>query len=463
MTDGPQLAMAILMLAALSLFAWEALWPGSSEALVPSLTLLAVALSFAASGYVAFVPNKWASSQTVGLGTLPSDEMVQAIMRGLFLSMAGLSLLMDGGEPKAPGADTRERHGLRLLAACGGILAISSANLLIVWIGLELYVLAEIFSQARTGLGQPTDTVPILGAAVVPFGLALLYVSTGTLEISTLNRFLWEHGGPRPVVLQAAAGLIIGGIGVCTGLLPPYGRPHPDDGGTLILGVALCLRLCLFGLGALAWEWSWTLILSSLIALIWGSVGALRADDTVTRFLRLAVSQRGFVLLPLALAFHKEGLTALLMAAAAYALAHAILHTSLRWLPRLATTSRPEEWLPGRVRGTPLVGLPLLVSLLSLAGVPATLGFRGRAHAFWVAQECGAPWLVVVGLVVSILCACIYLPASVALARGPRSVPTEIRIPLSVCTGMAVAATGIVVLGLYPLPLRNLSLWVTGR
>lgn len=458
MLTSAMLARAILATVSLGLVIWESLWPRSSKALVPSLAFAALALAFAASAHVA--PGS------------PPDELAQVVVRALFLGVAGLSLLIDTVEPNVAGphmgegyAGHRVLYALRLLAVCGGILAISSADLLTLWVGLQLYVLAGFLahpSARRKGdVVERSGATRMLAMAVLLFGLALVYTSAGTLDITTLNRSLWEQGGPRSAMLFAGLGLTIGGIAICTGLLPPYGEHSPEESlVSPILGVALLLRLVLFGLGAYSWECFWALISISLVALAWGGITALWSRDAPDRFWRLSILQRGFLLLALALSFREEGLEAFLMAILAYALAQAILQVSDRL--RGASNSGDDELFAGWLRQTPWLGLPLLISLLSLAGIPATLGFTARAYTFWLAPRFDISWVASTGLVASILCAGSYLPTTLSLIRGRGSRPNKIRVPLPVALSMALAALGLVVLGVYPLPLRNLARWIIG-
>ena len=457
MIDGSLLSMAVLTTVALSLIVWETLWPRSSKALVPNLALGALALAFAASGHVAF------DTLPFDMAVSPRDELLQIIVRGLFLGTVAISLLRDWSESTDADAPTRERYAVRLLAACGGVLALSSANLLTLWVGIELYSVAGLFAQKRDEAVESLGTIRILGAITSLLGLALVYESTGSFDIAALSRFLWEHGGPRSPVLYAGLSLAIGGIALGTGLLPPYrGACLEDDVASPVLGVALLLRLYLFGLGALSWEWFWVLMLLALMALIWGWVSSLWGSGAADRLARLSISQRGFLLWALALTPWREGIEVLLAALLAFALAQVVLHVGLHWLRSSSADSEPDGLLPGLARHTPWVGIPLLVSLLSLAGAPATLGFVGRAYALWMAQKHGPGWLAPAGVVMSILCAWFYLPVAISLLRKPSPETTETHVSLSVVIGIALASMGLIVLGLYPTPLKTLALWITG-
>jgi NADH-quinone oxidoreductase subunit N len=262
-------------------------------------------------------------------------------------------------------------------------------------------------------------------------------------------------------MLYAGAGLTLGGVALVAGLLPPYGpEASESEAPATALGIALLARLCLYPLGALVWEWSWALILAAIGAWAWGWLSSFLTADVAARLNRLAVAQRGFLLLALGLAFHEQGMVALFTALPAYGLAQMILSLSLRCLRRSASEVASIESLKGLARHNPWLGGPLLVGMLTLVGAPATLGFVGRVRILWAAQVTGMPWLVIMALLSSGLYSSSYLPLALMLFhKGTKErIPPVPPWPLRVA--MALAALGLVVLGLYPLPLLRLALRV---
>ena len=455
MGDGTLPAMAILACGALGLVVWQVVWPRSSGGLAPHLAIAALALSFLAASREASAASFFGSSP------LWKDALGH-FMRVGFLGMMSFSLCVDGAGWEAC-QGTRERHALVLLAACGGILAISATDFGMLWVGLELYTLSAIFSRRRARTSESTATARALGSGCLLFGCALLYASTGTLDVAILDRFLWEHGGPQPAMLYSGLGLVIGGIALSTGLLPPYAQPClGDDVSSAVLGAALLLRLYLFGVGALAWECFWITVLLSLAALAWGCVRSLWTTDDGERVWALGISQRGFLLMALALMLRQAGLNGFLTALLGYGLAQAVAGASLHWA-RLGGGDERGRLLGGLARHTPRLGVPLVVGLLSLSGAPFTLGFAGRADNLWTAQELGHPWLAVVGLLVSVFCAWFYLSLAVSLVQGRTTVEGRIRVPTRVTVSLALAACALILLGVSPLPLESLASWVAGR
>ena len=466
MIPGPFLAIAILASTALGLVTWDALAkPGDGRKgdLPFALALAALGLAFGAWSWTARAASPpW-------IPALLADDLAR-FLGALFLGLSGLCWLGKGAErgltgsvspaPRSPSSASGDGSpALFLLATCGGLIAISAADLLTLWVGLGLYALAR--RSARPGWEEGTGVRAILGLAASLFGLAALYASTGTSELIPLGRYLWEHGGPRPAILYVGASLALGGIALVAEFLPPYEPEAPEgEAPTTTLGVALLARLCLYPLGALSWEWSLALIWAAIGVLAWACTSFILRAGSFAQLWRWAMAQKGFLLLALGLAFHEQGLVALFMALPAYGLAQVILPLSLGWLRRDGAVAPSVDALKGLLRSDPWLGGPLCASIMTFMGMPATLGFMGRVRLLWAAQVAGLPGLVVVILLVSGLCGSAFLPLLLALlgkgSQGRLSCPFPR--PLRLTT--ALAALGLVALGLYPQPLLRWALHV---
>jgi len=457
MIAGPLLALAILACTALGLLAWQAFYPKRPASMAFALTLAALGLAFGAwTGASAALPAGWPS-------LLLTDDL--ALLLGtLFLGLLSLSWL--GGKPafSAIAPDTPESCALFLLAACGGLVSISANDLFVLWAGLDLYALCRSIPRLRSSerKGQ-RGSAGILGMAVSLLGLALLYANFGTLEIRLLAQRVWEHGGPLPVRFYAGGGLTLGGFALATGFLPPYERGGAEDEvATTVLGMALLLRFCLYMLGALVWEWSSVLMLAGVAALAWGWLSSWRTSRVPARLHRLGVTQRGFLMLALGMAFRAQGTVALFVALVAYGLAQTILSATLRWWQQNGIEGVSLESFQGLVRFSPWLGVPLLVSILSLLAAPATLGFVARVGILWAAQELELPWPVIVTMLWSGLCSSSYLPLAFSLIRKSAGGHVPPAPPPATRIAMVLAALGLVMLGLYPEPLLRLLRQITG-
>ncbi|MBN1400964.1 MAG: hypothetical protein JXA74_09005 [Anaerolineae bacterium] len=441
------LALLPLPVAALFLAVWQLGWPRAPKGSAAYIALGSLALSLAA----AINPSRLG----VDGGDTWALDSIGYVSRAFYLGAAIIAWLL---RPQPPAS--RTASALELLSLWGGLLALSTLDLVTLWVGLGLYVLPTLSGSL---LSQALDDWVVRRPAIMIllFGLALLYVSSGTLNLATLNRLLWLHGGPRPALLYLGLGLSVYGIGAGTGLLPPYGPQNAAaDSVSPLLGAGLLMRVSLGGSAAMAWEWSWLLHGLGALALIWALATALHTAEREAYLGRLVVSQRGFLLWAVALGLGPQGHEIVIFVSSAFLLGQAVVSAGVQRISA-ARESDMSSPLVGLARHSPWLGLPFLIALLSLAAFPMTLGFVGRILSIWAARDQLAPWIAWSGLGASVVCALFYLPSLLAiLRRGSRRAYVET--PPSLLGGLILAAFVLLLLGVYPRPLQLLAAWISG-
>jgi NADH-quinone oxidoreductase subunit N len=118
--------------------------------------------------------------------------------------------------------------------------------------------------------------------------------------------------------------------------------------------------------------------------------------------------------------------------------------------------------MAGLSRRSPLLAFAMLVSLLSLAGVPPLAGFVGKVYIFAAAVHQGMILLVTVGLINVVISFYYYL---IVVKKIYTLEPTETTpIPLSVPIRIALYATiaGVLILGIWPAPFIDFAVSATG-
>lgn len=445
-------AVSLLACAASGFVLWESLSPSTAKPPATYVALAALAVAFALS------------RRTFALFSSVTGEMrfptrLEYVAGGCFLGLIGIALLHNEMLRRRSSPDVAVTHALPLVAACGGILALWSPNLMSLGMGIGLYGVAWwAAGQWKRGTVEAT-----LGPLSLLLGVALLYNGTATFNIASLGRFLWQHGEPQPLGLYLGLGLVLGGIVLPTGLIPPFGAF--DEAGNSpvshLLGLLVLLRLGLH-LGAVAWECFWVCLLLSLACLAWGWATALSQTlhDPLRRIWGLLAAQRGFLLLALSFVFRGQDLALLVTVAAAYTLVQSVARLSLRWLSATGDVA-PKRLLSSAMVEMPLVGVPLCLALLSLIGLPPTLCFIVRAEVVRLAWTLGLTWLAPFVAAMSILAFWVLGPWMLPLLRGEGE-SVGLPPPWPVRIALMLAAICLVVLGLFPLPLVQLAGWLVG-
>lgn len=365
---------------------------------------------------------------------------------------------------------TDHRHGelyaLLLLSALGAIMMAGAADLMELIVGTLLsavtgYTLAAYHRRsplsAEAGIkyfliGGLTN--PLLGlGAVLLFGLA------GTTVYGELAGGL---GSASSVVLVAAAALVTVGIAFELGAVPAHawvpdvaeGAPAPSAAFLTVVpkvGAVVALARILSILPAEQVGWRPLAAVLAAATMTLGNLAALWQDDVRRLLGWSSVSQAGYALMGVvAIDVSDLGLRALLVFVLGYAVANVAAFgvvTELRGRTRLEDyrgLAHERPWLAG----------VLVVSFLSLVGIPPLIGFAGKWTLFAATIDAGYVWLAVLAVVNTVVSLFYYLrvlgPAYFVEAGGP--VPVLGRWAR---TSTLVAGAGVIVLGVAAGPILD--------
>ncbi len=374
-----------------------------------------------------------------------------------------------------PLAEAEPRRGaelvaLVLLTTIGLILLVSAANLIMVFLGLEvasisLYVIAG-FLRGEVRSSEAAVKYFLLGSfasAVFLYGVALIYASTGTLEIPGLAE-------PRPAILQegpllmVGIGLIIVGLGFKVSAAP-FHMWAPDvyqgaasgvsgfmNAGAKIAGFAALARILISSFDPQRADWGPALALIAAISMVVGTVLAITQTDLKRMLAYSSVAHAGFIMT--ALVGGLDGVEALWFYVVTYAFQVVGAFGVVAAISGVGSVASAISSYRGLGTRSPFLAGVLTLMMLAMGGIPLTAGFAGKFGVFRAALEAGYTWLVVLALVASAVGLFFYLRVVVRVyideadADQPRVVVTD---------GMRFALTTVAVLtvafGINPAPL----------
>jgi NADH-quinone oxidoreductase subunit N len=105
----------------------------------------------------------------------------------------------------------------------------------------------------------------------------------------------------------------------------------------------------------------------------------------------------------------------------------------------------------------PAVALLMAVFMFSLAGVPPFAGFFGKYYVFAGAVEGGFTWLAILGVLMSVVSAYYYLRLVVMMYFKEQAGGQPVGVTPLAYAGLLLSAVALLVLGLYPSALLNLT------
>ncbi len=358
-----------------------------------------------------------------------------------------------------------------LLLTVVGMAALGTANdLITMFVALEvlsiaLYVLSGLARRDRRSQ-EASLKYFVLGAvssAILLYGMALVYVATGSLDLAGIGSSIGLVTTPR-VVAALGLALVTVGIGFKISLAPfHFWTPDVYQGAptnitafmaaaTKAAGFAAVLRLYMVAFPAL--ESLWVPILAGLaaITMLYGAIVALVQGDLKRILAYSAITHAGYAIIGVT-ANSDAGLTSTLWYLLTYAIGTIGAFGCVIALERRRRGEVTLKELRGLGRTSPLLAGILALSLLSLAGIPATAGFIGKLLVFQAGIAAGLTWLVIIGVLSSVIAAFFYLRiAATMFLEEPdpeRGLPV---VSTGLSLGVSVAATLIIYLGVYPQP-----------
>ncbi len=490
---GERILPAMVILAALAQFALTFIWKDRPRMLSAILTGLGFAGALAATAWqwtvydgaaTAVVGN--ASTPIIGTAQVIGDMVAIdgiALFTRVTVCIAGLVTIPLG---YSYANDRRMHRGeyypLLLFAATGMTLLASSADLIMVFISVEILSLAlyilTAFARRDLNAQEAAFKYFILGAfssALLLYGIALTYGVAGTTNIAAAGAAFASIDAPASLVLAAMALLLVG-FGFKTAIVPFHmwtpdvyqGAPTPVTGfmaaATKAAAFAAFLRVFVGALAPLQWTWVPAVWVLAVLTMLAGAILAVVQRDLKRMLGYSAIAHAGYVLLGLT-AVTREGISALLLYTLIYTLMSLGSFGVLSLLERRGRKAMALEDLRGLGRRYPVPAGMLGLFLLSLAGIPGTAGFIGKLGVFRAAVEADQTILVVVAVISSVIAAFFYIrvivtmfmedePAEVAGADGAAGTAAAGRPDLvttvGISVGLAFAAAAVIVLGIIP-------------
>jgi len=461
------LPIVVLVVWACALLLVEAFVTSAKKA-VPLLAAigLAISLGFAIAG---------ATQKSVGFKGMVVADGFAGFLNVLFLLSGMVAIALAFDYNKRVGLDRGEFYVLLLFSISGMMLMAVAVDLIVVFLALErlsipLYILAGLLSP-NTKSEEAALKYFLLGAfagGFVVYGIALTFGATGTTNLNGIFGAV-ENGVADLGLLVIGAALILVGFGFKVAVVPfQMWTPDVYEGsptsvtafmavGAKAAGFAALLRIFLAALPALADDLVpilWTL---AALTMFVGNLVAISQRNIKRMLAYSSIAHAGYIFMAMVAIGQPEHFDNAVSSALFYLFAYALTSFGA-WSVVIALEKAEGKGLDlqdyaGLGRKYPLLAAAMLVFMLSLTGVPPTLGFFGKFYLFGTVIAADFIGLALVGVLTSLISAYYYLRVVVVMYMHPGE-PEVQRDPwLQVTTG--VAAVGTVVLGLFAQPLLN--------
>jgi NADH-quinone oxidoreductase subunit N len=362
-----------------------------------------------------------------------------------------------------------EYYGLILFGTVGMVLMSAAVELVLIFIALEIssiatYILAG-FRRRTASSVESSLKYFLLGSFATAFflyGVALMFGLTGTTNILDIQKALAGVSGPGLLAFIATA-LMIVGLGFKVAAAPFHiwtpdvyeGAPAPVvalmSTGPKAAAFAVLLRV-LFA--TTSTEWFWLIWALAALSMTLGNFGALVQNNVKRMLAYSSIAHAGYLLV--AFAAGPDGIPAAIFYTAAYATMNVGAFAVVSHFASTGERYLTLDDYAGLGKRSPLLAFTLSIFLLSLIGIPPTVGFFAKYYVFNAALHSSSHstalvWLTVIGLVNSAVASYYYLRLIVVMyMREPAVNQAPASAPMTTRLALVIAAVATIYLGVGP-------------
>jgi NADH-quinone oxidoreductase subunit N len=373
-------------------------------------------------------------NQTTFAGMITVDNL-GLFFKLLSLATAIITVLFSTKFAEERGMALGEYYAVLALCTLGMMLTSAAVDLTALFVGIELmsisvYILTGFARNDRLSNEAAIKyfLLGIFSTAILVYGMAWLYGSTGHTNLRSIGGVVEQIVGPNGDAtssgwLMLAILLLVAGLGFKIAAVPFHmwtpdayqGAPTPITAfmsvGPKAIGFVALIRIMIEALGP-AWP-TWTpviMVLSVLTMTLGNIVGVVQRS--VKRMLAYSsIAHTGYMLIGLA-AFtpqnQEQAISSILFYLFSYLFMNMGAFGVVIWMQRNGLTDDLENF-KGLSSWAPAQAALMLFFLVSLMGIPPTIGFLGKYYVFIAALDSGLAWLAVIGALNSAIAAFYYL------------------------------------------------------
>ncbi len=442
--------------------------------------------AFAALGLLlplAFSISLWDTSERAFGGVLIVDNF-SLFFKFLFLGAAGMVILASQQNLQRFGRFQGEYYALVLLASAGMMLMAGTGELIAIYLALELnaislVALVAFYSNSRsTEAGVKFLVLSGVSSALLLYGIAIVYGITGSTSLAGISTAIPVANLLDNPSLLVGIVLIVAGFGFKISSVPfqmwapdvYQGAPTPVTAflsvASKAAGFAVLLRVFYVAFGDVSIDWSMmfavlavaSMTVGNFLAMVQGNIKRLLAYSTV--------AHAGYIMMGLAAVAARMGDGSIVgpQSVLFYLAGYAFTNLGAFFVVVAIANklnSHDISVYAGMARRAPVLAGLLALCLLSLTGVPPTVGFWAKLYLFNAAVQADLVWLAAAGVINTVFSAYYYLRIVKTMYLDPA--PSEEAVPSAAPLKLAllVSTGGVVFFGILPAFLLDFAVRAT--
>jgi len=409
----PEIVLAVGAMVLLMLGAFR------GERSTTAVNWLAIVLLVAAGAIVVWLPG----DKLIAFGGSFVVDTFARFLKLLALAGSATAILMSLTYLKLERQERFEYSILIVLSTTGMLMLISAADLIALYLGLELmslslYVVAAINrdSVRSTEAGLKYFVLGALSSGMLLYGASLVYGFTGTVNFAGIAKAAGQGG------VGLVFGLVFLSAGFCfkVSAVPFHmwtpdvyeGAPTPITAffaaAPKVAGIAMFVRTTMVAFPEITSQWQQIVAFVAIASMALGAFAAIGQTNIKRLMAYSSIGHMGFALIGLA-AGTAEGVQGVLVYMAIYVAMTLGTFACILSMRRDGVMAEQISDLAGLSRTNPTMALFLVILLFSLAGIPPLAGFFAKLYVFLAAIHAGLFTLAVLGVLASVVGAYYYL------------------------------------------------------
>ncbi|MFC1971988.1 NADH-quinone oxidoreductase subunit N [Chloroflexota bacterium] len=400
----------------------------------------------------------------------------------LFLGIAALVILSSTDYVYKLARFEGEYYALVLMATIGMMLMSATAELISLYIALEL---ASISLYALVGFLKDQKSTEaslkylLLGAvasAILLYGMALVFGATGKTQLSEIAQAIQlavaVQSVSPPVINPAlilGLVLLVAGFGFKIAAVPFHmwvpdvyeGAPTPITAflsvGSKAAGFAIILRVFFSAFSlpdGLSMDWGLIFAVLAVISMTVGNITAIPQSNIKRLLGYSSVAQAGYLMVGLAtmgLSPAKDvmGQSGIMFFLASYALTNLGAFTAIIAISNKLNSDKIDDY-SGMIKRAPLLAAGLTLCLISLIGMPPAAGFMAKFYIFSSAVQHNLLWLVIIAVINSVISAYYYLRIVKVMWLGEPASQDKVPSSGALRLSLLLSCLGVLILGILP-------------
>lgn len=359
-----------------------------------------------------------------------------------------------------------EYYTLALSGVLGMMIMVSSSTMLTLYLGLELlslslYALVALNRRdARSSeAAMKYFVLGALASGALLYGISMIYGATGSLHFDQIALKLSENSNSTAAIFGLA--FVVVGIAFKFGAAPFHmwvpdvyeGAPTSIalyiSAAPKIAAFALAMRFLVDGLETAHGSWQGMLIILAVMSLVLGNIIAI-AQVSFKRLLAYStISHVGFILMGI-LAGTGEGYSAAMFYAITYAITSMGAFGIILAMDRAGVDINLLTDLRGLFRRSPVYAGVMMVLLVSMTGVPPTVGFYAKLAVLKAVVDVNLAWLAIIAVVMSVVGAFYYLRVIKYMFFDDPVEVTPVEAAFDVQLGLTINGAAMIFFGIFP-------------